>query len=347
MIIGVLNHALMITGFVLIMMLVIEYINVQTLGTWQRALRKSRFGQYLLGAFLGAVPGCLGAFTVVSLYSHRTVSFGALVAAMVATSGDEAFVMFSMFPLQALWLSLTLFLVALAAGWLADTVFNKKQQERFLVSEDHELEMHDEEICHCFSSAGIVAQLRHITFSRALLVALFGGFAFLLATDLLGPAAWDWKKSTFTVGAVFALYVVLTVPDHFLDQHLWEHVVKKHLLRIFLWTFGALLVIHYLDAYLNISAWIQDNLFLVLLLAVLVGIIPESGPHLIFVTLFAQGTIPFSILLASSIVQDGHGTLPLLAVSGRAFVMLKLVNIAFGLTLGLVGLYLLPAISTL
>jgi hypothetical protein len=99
MIIGVLKHALMITGFVLIMMLVIKYINVQTRGTWQRMLRQSRFGQYLLGAFLGVVPGCLGAFTVVSLYSHRTVSFGALVAAMVATSGDEAFLMFSMFSL--------------------------------------------------------------------------------------------------------------------------------------------------------------------------------------------------------------------------------------------------------
>jgi len=116
MIIGVLQHALMITGFVLIMMLVIEYINVQPRGTWQQLLKKSRFWQYLLGAFLGGVPGCLGAFTVVSLYSHRTVSFGALVAAMVATSGDEAFVMFSMFPLQALWLSLALFLTALVAG---------------------------------------------------------------------------------------------------------------------------------------------------------------------------------------------------------------------------------------
>ncbi len=347
MIIGVLQHALMITGFVLIMMLVIEYINVQTRGTWQHVLKKSGSGQYFLGAFLGVVPGCLGAFTVVSLYSHRTVSFGALVAAMVATSGDEAFVMFSMFPLQALWLSIALFLTALVAGWLADMVFNQKQQERFLVREDHELEMHDEEICHCFSPSGIAAQLRHITFSRALLVAMFGGFVFLLATDLLGPAVWDWKKTTFTVGAVFALYVVLTVPDHFLDQHLWGHVVKQHLMRIFLWTFGALLAIHYLDASLNISAWIQDNLFIVLLLAVLVGIIPESGPHLVFVTLFAQGTIPFSILLASSIVQDGHGTLPLLAVSGRAFIMLKLVNIAFGLALGLVGLYLLPTIFTL
>ena len=48
--IGVLKHALMITSFVLIMMLLIEYINVQTKGNWQLALRRSRFGQYVVGA---------------------------------------------------------------------------------------------------------------------------------------------------------------------------------------------------------------------------------------------------------------------------------------------------------
>lgn len=340
MLIGILKHALMITSFVLIMMLLIEYINVQTRGTWQLALRKSRFGQYMLGAFLGVVPGCLGAFSAVSLYSHRILSFGALVAAMIATSGDEAFVMFSMFPLQALWISLILFVVALAAGWLTDVLF--KNQARFLEFEDHELELHEEESCHCFSPGSLFTQLRQMTFARAVLIAIFGGLLFLFATGMLGPGVWDWKRVTFTVGAGFALFVVATVPDHFLEQHLWEHVVKKHLTRIFLWTSGALLAIHYLDVFLDISEWIQDNLLLVLLIAVLVGIIPESGPHLVFVTLFAQGTIPFSILLASSIVQDGHGTLPLLAVSGRAFFWLKLVNMVFGLLLGLAGLYLLP-----
>jgi len=108
-----------------------------------------------------------------------------------------------------------------------------------------------------------------------------------------------------------------------------------------LWTFGVLLVFHYLDSYLDVEALIQDNLFIVLFIAVLVGLIPESGPHLIFVTLFAQGSIPFSILLANSIVQDGHGTLPLLAVSGRAFIMLKIVNMVFGLILGFIGLYVI------
>jgi hypothetical protein len=166
MLIGVLKHALMITSFVLIMMLLIEYINVHTRGSWQLALRKNRYGQYVLGAFLGVVPGCLDAFSAVSLYSHRTLSFGALVAAMIATSGDEAFVMLSMFPLQALWISLILFVVALAAGWLTDALF--KNQARFLEFEDHELELHEEESCHCFSSGGMLIQLRQMTFARAI-----------------------------------------------------------------------------------------------------------------------------------------------------------------------------------
>ena len=337
--IAVLKHALMITSFVLIMMLLIEYINVQTKGIWQQGIQKSHFRQYLIGAFLGATPGCLGAFTVVSLYSHRTVSFGALVAAMIATSGDEAFVMFAMLPLQALWVSAILLIVALFAGWLTDKVF--VNQDRFLERENHALELHQEEICHCFAPENILPQLKHMTLYRALLIILIGGFILLLVTGILVPSGWDWKKITFAIGSVFALFVVLTVPDHFLKQHLWTHIIKQHLPRIFMWTFGVLLAFHYLDSYLDVEALIQDNLFIVLLIAVLVGMIPESGPHLIFVTLFAQGSIPLSILLANSIVQDGHGTLPLLAVSGRAFIMLKIVNIAFGLLIGFVGLYVI------
>jgi hypothetical protein len=339
-VIVVLKHALMITSFVLIMMLLIEYINVQTRGVWQRVLRASRGGQILLGAILGATPGCLGAFTAVSLYSHRSLSFGALVATMIATSGDEAFVLFSMVPVQAAWLTLLLFLVALAAGWLTDRLF--RRQDRFLEREDHELELHEEEVCRCFSAAGTVRQLSSIIFPRALFLAMFAGLLFLLLTGMLGGAGWDWKKITFTIGALFTLFVVLTVPDHFLERHLWEHVLKRHLLRVFLWTFGVLLAIHYLKGYIDIHAWIHANLFLVLIIAILVGIIPESGPHLVFVTLFAQGALPFAILLANSVVQDGHGTLPLLAVSRRGFLWLKLLNIAFGLLFGVVGLYLVP-----
>jgi hypothetical protein len=50
--------------------------------------------------------------------------------------------------------------------------------------------------------------------------------------------------------------------------------------------------------------------------------------------MFSQRLVPLSVLVASSIVQDGHGMLPLLAASKRAFVVVKLINLAVGVTVG-------------
>ena len=91
---------------------------------------------------------------------------------------------------------------------------------------------------------------------------------------------------------------------------------------------------HLLTNVLHLGAAIRAGGWMVLLIAGLTGLIPESGPHLIFVTLFAQGAIPFSVLLASSAVQDGHGMLPMLAHSRREFLLIKAINLAAGLALG-------------
>jgi len=336
MILEILKPAILITSFVFVMMLLIEYINVQTHGSWQNNLKKSRYGQYALGVFLGAIPGGLGAFTVVSLYSHGVVSFGALVATMVATSGDEAYIMLSLFPLQAIFLFVVLAVVGFLVGYLTDIFY--KSQERLIEKLGHSLQLHEDELCDCYPKGYIIQQLKEITFERILLLSILILLLSLILTVSIEPYGWNWVRITLLAGTLFALFVVITVPDHFLEKHLWEHVLKRHLLSIFLWTFGALLVIRILENYIDVEAWIQTNMYIVLIVAVLIGIIPESGPHLIFVTLFASGSIPFSILLASSIVQDGHGALPLLAVSKKGFIYLKLINVAAGFLLGLTGL---------
>lgn len=338
MLFEIFRHALMISSFVFIMMLLIEYLNVQTKGSWQEVLRKNRWGQYVLSVFLGAIPGCLGAFTVVSLYSHRIVSFGALVGTMIATSGDEAFVMFSMFPQQAFWLTLILFITGIAVAFITDIFY--KNQHALIGHLNHELPVHDSESCNCFPGKQIWEQLKKMTFPRALLIGMFILFLLYLIFGVEGQVVWDWKKITFAAGALFSLFVVATVPDHFLEQHLWEHVLKKHLPAIFLWTFGALLVLHFLENYIDVKSWVSNYYIIVLFLAVLIGIIPESGPHLVFVTMYASGTLPFSILLASSIVQDGHGMLPMLAVSKRGFLFVKLINVVIGFAIGAAGLLL-------
>jgi hypothetical protein len=330
------KHALMITSFVLMMMLIIDYINVQTNGIWNKKLQHKGWLQIIIAAFLGIIPGCLGAFTVVSLFTHRIVGFAALVTAMIATFGDEAFVMYAMIPGKAIILSITVFSVAIITGFVIMFFSKKKVSD---TDKSFGFELHSQQPkCNCFPKNKILYQIRHISFERALLISVFFIFVIFIATGELGSKVWDWKQITFFVGGLITLFIVSTVPDHFLKEHLWGHVIKKHFLRIFLWTFAAILFIHYLENYSNIEEWVNNNHLIILLIAVLIGIIPESGPHIVFITLFVNGTIPFSILIASSIVQDGHGALPLLAESKKSFIYMKLINILVGFIIGYIGL---------
>jgi hypothetical protein len=138
--------------------------------------------------------------------------------------------------------------------------------------------------------------------------------------------------------SIIVLFVLLLGSDHFVEEHLWNHIVRRHLPTIFAWTFGVLLVLGIMLQYIDIDRWISSNTVLMILLATLIGIIPESGPHMIFVTLYAAGVVPFPVLLASSISQDGHASIPLLAENRKSFAWAKLINCIVALTAGLVAM---------
>jgi hypothetical protein len=76
-------------------------------------------------------------------------------------------------------------------------------------------------------------------------------------------------------------------------------------------------------------------MILILLICALVRLISESGPHMIFVMMFANGLILFSILLTSSIIQDGHGMLPLFSYTIKDSVLIKMFNFIFTIVIGL------------
>ena len=337
MIIEIIEQTIMITGFVLVMMLLIEYLTVQTKGNWSKKLQKSTWLQIIFAAIMGIIPGCLGAFVVVSMYAHKILNFAALITVMIATSGDEAFVMFAMIPGTAIKLTIIIFVIAIIVGFFLNLLMKNKTLMK--LPENH-LKFHKyDPDCVCFEADKILKQFKNISFQRALLVG--GGLIILifLISGQIGPHEWNWKRITFLIVTAIGLFIVSTVPDHFLKEHLWEHVIKKHFLKIFLWTLGAFITIHILNEYLNIEEWIKSNYIIILMIAVLIGIIPESGPHIVFITLFLNGTIPFSILLANSIVQDGHGAIPLLAESQKSFIVMKLINILVGLIFGFSGYF--------
>jgi len=353
----IISQTIMITTFVMVMMMVIEFLNVKSRGDWANKLKSSPFLQILLAAVMGVIPGCLGAYTIVSLYAHEIIRFSALVTAMIATSGDEAFVMFSLIPEYALLLNVIVFVIAVGVGVLL--MFFGKKFEFFCVAPGH-LVIHEHEAeAQPNKHTSIIENLKGITFTRALLIGGLLLFLFGLLTGVFHHEHFDiatltgaqpqlehdehhipWVKITYIIVSAIALFIFLKSSDHFLEDHLWGHVIKKHFFKIFGWTFGAMLLVAFLGGFYEVNQWISENIWMVLILAVLIGIIPESGPHMVFVIMFFQGLIPFSILLASSIVQDGHGALPLLAESRKSFFTMKAINVAVGLLAGALGLWI-------
>ena len=359
--IDALRAAVLITGMVVLMMLMIESLNISSGGRFFSKLQGSKFGQIVVSALLGWIPGCMGGFASVSLFSHGMISFGALVAMMIATSGDEAFVMLTLFPGKALWISLVILVIGIAAGVLIDYVGPKLGLKPYALKSCDEMSIHEEDLHHHAHDAhpahaeATPSKKRSFTWRRGILLAGICIYIIALATGMLehehegmeeaehggfNLLSEDWMNMLFAAVSLIMLAVVAFGSDHFVEEHLWHHVIARHVPKIFAWTFGVLIALGFIMELVDVNAWISANVPLMIVLATLIGIIPESGPHLIFVTLFAAGVVPMPVLLASCISQDGHAALPLLAESKGAFLRAKAINCVIALVVGFIA-YLL------
>ena len=392
LLVDILRNSILITGMVVVMMMMIESLNIESKGLLFKGLRKTKFGQVVVAALLGSVPGCMGGFATVSLYTHRMFSFGALVAMMIASSGDEAFVMLAMIPEQALILFAVLFVIAVIVGYLTDKIWDYRHNLH-CHKHDHEecgehadcegYELHEEEHHHDVAGKKVnEVKKRHMGWRRIVMFVGLAVFIGALATGRLGHdhsahghsahshgedchnecchhhveeghhheaqkglsinlLSEDWMNVLFAGLSVIMLFVLLLGSDHFVEEHMWNHIIKKHLPTIFAWTFGVLLVVGIGLQYIEIDRWISDNTALMIVLATLIGIIPESGPHMIFITLYAAGVVPMPVLLASCISQDGHASIPLLAESKKSFAWAKLINCIVALAAGFAAMLFL------
>jgi hypothetical protein len=84
-------------------------------------VRHHRWGP-LVGASLGALPGCGGALVVMPVYLRGTVTFGTVVAALVATMGDASFVLLATRPATAIGVHVSLLVVGGLSGLLVDAL---------------------------------------------------------------------------------------------------------------------------------------------------------------------------------------------------------------------------------
>ncbi len=343
-------EATTITFLVIVMMIFLEYLNTLSNGRSVYKLKKSPTKQLLLSTLLGAVPGCGGGFAVVSLYSHKIVTFGALCAAMIASCGDESLFMISLLPSKYLMVLATTIICGFVVGYIINLILFITGKSLINEGCKDGYEIHDEDRVKTFSIFKISSyrKLKYASRERIIILSAILTFITILTISIFldnndsGSLLITEGKINiiFLLIGIYTLLKTATTSDHFIKEHIFKHIVKQHLLQTLMWSLGALIVCNILLQFNDIERVVNSHTAytpMLILLASIIGIIPTSGPHLIFVILAFNGTIPLYILTTNMIAQQGHVSLPLLSHNRKSWFYSKIVCCLVAIIYGYIG----------
>lgn len=149
--------------FVGAVLLLFGYINYKQSGAFVASIENSKQWQPLLGALLGLTPGCGGAIFVMPLFIKGTITFGTVIATLVSTMGDSAFVLIATHPKHYFVISVLSFITAVITGYAVDQTslgtdilakYRKGKRSSSQLVQEHRSVSHTEDIAHVGHSEG-------------------------------------------------------------------------------------------------------------------------------------------------------------------------------------------------
>ena len=117
---------LAVTVFVAAMVLLFSWLQYATSGRFVEYIREKKKLQPIIGALMGLTPGCGGAIVIMPMYARGYVTYGTVLATLIATLGDSAFVLIgaavadSRFIAPLIAVHIISFLVGISWGYFVD-----------------------------------------------------------------------------------------------------------------------------------------------------------------------------------------------------------------------------------
>lgn len=363
-----------VTVFVGAALLIFGAINYKMEGRLVEYITNKKVCQPLVGALLGLIPGCGGAILVMPLYVRRNVSFGTVVAALIATAGDSAFVLISKDIKSFIFLSLISFVVAVVSGCLVDRfgigkkyLANTKKlnidieskcvgcKKDFQVKHlGHEEGDEIDKILHCKAkhhqhknTLGYKITHRGYLFYWIFLgIGLVFGISNIFQVGLANDL---WLKVVLyfgLLGTLISIVLMLAGKKYFSDDTHEEVELKLMSFKetlihnaeetafVGVWVFVAYLAFGFFTSFVGEESLMLFTGLGAVLLASFLGIIPGCGVQIIFASLYVKGLFPFAALLAHGISQDGDALFPLLAMDKKASFVATVITTIIALLVG-------------
>ena len=291
-------------------------------------LKKGDNWQVPMASLLGALPGCGGAVVVITAFARGNIRLGAMVAALIATMGDAAFLLLAKEPTTYIRLIGISMFAAIVSGWMVD---------RF-----HRGELYSSEVKHIKNVR--IGELR----SRdKLFMALAAPGLILGILQLAQVNISDFGIIVFSLGVFGALFTTavwaispITAVSSSGDHPFTRSSEETSFVTI--WVIAGFLAYEYAYSFfgLDLEVLAEAAWIFLPLLAVLVGFIPGCGPQVLVTTLYLNGIIPFAALIANAISNDGDALFPAIALTPKMAIIATLYSGIPALIISYVFLFL-------
>jgi len=275
-------------------------------------MKKGDTWQVPMASLLGALPGCGGAVVVITAFARGNIRLGAMVAALIATMGDAAFLLLAKEPTTYLRLMSISIFAAVLSGWTVD---------RF-----HQGELYSSEIKH-FEKIGIGRlRKRDKIFMAFAAPGLFLGILQLAQVDINNFGI--LVTILGLLGAFLSISVWVLSPINAVsssDDHPFTRSSEETSF-VTVWVIAGFLSYEYAYAFfgLDLEVLAEAAWIFLPILAILVGFIPGCGPQVLVTTLYLNGIIPFAALIGNAISNDGDALFPAIALTPRMAVIATL-----------------------
>ena len=257
---------------------------------------------------------------VMSLFTRGVVSFGAVLAALISTMGDAAFLLLATKPQAALIILPVTFCTGIVSGYLVKpftkNFLQKKINQDFLITE----------------------LPKNKTSNKFYLIWFF----FLIPGLALGIMNALNIETSYLVSDIdiiqlisflLALYCVFLLVLNPLTDIQMASIHENSFRKVVDTTcFVTVWVIISFVIYELINISTQGAIFeslkyfgpFIPLMAIIIGFIPGCGPQIMITSMYVSGQLPMSAQIGNSISNDGDALFPAIAISAKAAIIATL-----------------------
>lgn len=260
--------------------LLVSYFSHNDNEKYSKILHRTNKAGPVIGAFLGSVPQCGFSSVMSNLYSRKMVTLGTLFAVFIATSDEALPLMISKPEFIPKLLLLMAFKVvyAIVVGYLIDGIIKLFTRKRLSLNEYHDKhcqQNHTHEVEIVDDNGQPIGDSHHHEHEKH---NEKHGHSHCCATNI------------------------------FLDA-------LKHTAIIIAYVFVATLIINLIRGYCGglepLSKFFTSNVYIQILFACLIGLIPNCAASVFLVEMFMEGVILFPALLAGLSAGAGVGLIVL------------------------------------